>query len=344
MIFSLKEKKTAGGLRPPAVKRLDRSKRRAAVGGKEYRKSRNSYEHSGVPVCFDKTEQGRKTACRDGVRLGVFWYRPAGAGPFPPLYSAAAAPAQSRITRVHGEELAKRGYAYTLPVLPGDRRLGREWSPMSASLRMGRISSIGRLSFLGKIHRLLGLLLSGLHRLGHYRVLTDKVKSMLLSHYGTERFYLCLPERPFPARHPYGLGQGNAGRKIEADYLESCRFRPHKEVDEALWGGRLPWYRDWVTNTHRQDPYWNEGFWKFMADAPRKLQIPYALWKGGMTIIWAARCNPSKICLPKRRLTVNYWSAAGTMALVLCGRKEQNHLENNEVIQMLAWFEETLRQ
>ena len=116
-------------------------------------------------------------------------------------------------------------------------------------------------------------------------------------------------------------------------------------MDEALWGGRLPWYRDWVTNTHRQDPYWNEGFWKFMADAPRKLQIPVCIVEGWYDHHLGSAMQSFQNLSPK--------AAAHSKLLVGCWNhgfgpcaegKEQNHLENNEVIQMLAWFEETLRQ
>ena len=93
-------------------------------------KIRNSYEHSGVPVCFDKTEQGEeKTACRDGVRLRVFWYRPAGAGPFPTIVQRSCYPGAEPDYRVHGEELAKRGYAYLCQFCRGTGGSEGEWEP-----------------------------------------------------------------------------------------------------------------------------------------------------------------------------------------------------------------------
>ncbi len=310
-------------------------------------KIRNSYEHSGVPVCFDKTEQGEeKTACRDGVRLRVFWYRPAGAGPFPTIVQRSCYPGAEPDYRVHGEELAKRGYAYLCQFCRGTGGSEGEWEPNVREPEDGAdfihwtaelpwVKSIGYwgCSYLAST----GWAITG--------VLTDKVKSMLLSHYGTERFTSAYQNGLFRHDILTAWAMGNAGRKIEADYLESCRFRPHKEVDEALWGGRLPWYRDWVTNTHRQDPYWNEGFWKFMADAPRKLQIPVCIVEGWYDHHLGSAMQSFQNLSPK--------AAAHSKLLVGCWNhgfgpcaegKEQNHLENNEVIQMLAWFEETLRQ
>lgn len=50
--------------------------------------------------------------------------------------------------------------------------------------------------------------------------------------------------------------------------MESYRYRPQVEVDEALWGVRLPWYRDWITHTDANDPYWQQGFWGCCTTSP----------------------------------------------------------------------------
>ena len=71
-----------------------------------------------------------------------------------------------------------------------------------------------------------------------------------------------------------GWAMQNAGHPVTADYLESCRFRPHDKVDEALWDGTLDWYQDWIHATRRTDAYWQQGWWKLLADVPGKTKVP----------------------------------------------------------------------
>lgn len=79
---------------------------------------------------------------------------------------------------------------------------------------------------------------------------------MMLTVYGTDRFTSAYEKGLFRHDVLTGWAMANAGRPIDADYLESCRYRPHAEVDTALWGGRLPWYQDWIHAANREDPYW----------------------------------------------------------------------------------------
>lgn len=305
----------------------------------------NSYESSGVLAVHTGWDEGEEfVPCRDGVKLRVFWFRPEGPGPWPTIVQRSCYPHAHEAYRLHGRELAKRGYAYICQYCRGTGGSEGEWEPNvnepndgAAFIRwadaLDWVESIGYwgCSYLAST----GWAITG--------ELTPKVKSMLLSHYGTERFTSAYQSGLFRHDILTAWAMGNAGREIQADYLESCRYRPHVQVDEALWGGKLPWYRDWVTNTHREAPYWKEGFWKFMSDAPRKVKVPVCIVEGwydhhlGSAVQSFENLSPE--AAEHSRLVIGCWNHG----FMPCAEgKVQERLQNDEVHQVLDWFGETL--
>lgn len=305
----------------------------------------NSYQTSGVPAVYSQIEEEEtQVACRDGALLRVFWFRPAGAGPWPAIVQRSCYPMAHQAYLIHGRELAKRGYAYICQYCRGTGGSQGEWEPNVNEPDDGAdfirwvdsLSWVESIGYWGCSY----LASTGWAITGE---LPPKVKSMLLSHYGTERFTSAYQSGLFRHDILTAWAMGNAGREIKADYLESCRYRPHVEVDTALWGGPLPWYRDWVTNTHPDDPYWKEGFWKFMSDAPRKLTIPVCIVEGWYDHHLGSALQSFQNLSPQAgahsRLIVGCWNHG----FQPCAQgKLQEHLENDEAHQMLAWFGETL--
>ena len=305
----------------------------------------NSYESSGVAAVYSSWEEGEEfVPCRDGVKLRVFWIRPEGPGPWPTIVQRSCYPHAHEAYRVHELELAKRGYGYICQYCRGTGGSEGEWEPNVNEPNDGAdfirwvdgldwVESIGYwgCSYLAST----GWAITG--------ALTPKVRSMLLSHYGTERFTSAYQSGLFRHDILTAWAMGNAGREIQADYLESCRYRPHVQVDEALWGGKLPWYRDWVTNTHRDAPYWKDGFWKFMSDAPRKVKVPVCIVEGWYDHHLGSAVQTFENLSPKAaehsRLVIGCWNHG----FMPCAQgKVQEHLQNDEVHQVLDWFGETL--
>lgn len=305
----------------------------------------NSYESSGVAAVYSSWEEGEEfVPCRDGVKLRVFWIRPEGPGPWPTIVQRSCYPHAHEAYRVHELELAKRGYGYICQYCRGTGGSEGEWEPNVNEPNDGAdfirwvdgldwVESIGYwgCSYLAST----GWAITG--------ALTPKVRSMLLSHYGTERFTSAYQSGLFRHDILTAWAMGNAGREIQADYLESCRYRPHVQADEALWGGKLPWYRDWVTNTHRDAPYWKDGFWKFMSDAPRKVKVPVCIVEGwydhhlGSAVQSFENLSPE--AAEHSRLVIGCWNHG----FMPCAQgKVQEHLQNDEVHQVLDWFGETL--
>lgn len=305
----------------------------------------NSYESSGVPVRYTDVEEGGEwVPCKDGVKLKVFWFRPIGDGPWPAIVQRSCYPMAHEMYRVHGRELARRGYAYICQYCRGTGGSEGQWEPNVNEPSDGAdfirwaddLNWVESIGYWGCSY----LALTGW---AITRELPGKVKSMLLSHYGTERFASAYQSGLFRHDILTAWAMGNAGREIKADYLESCRYRPHVEVDKALWGGELPWYRDWVTNTHSGDPYWKEGFWKFMSDAPRKLKVPVCVVEGWYDHHLGSALQSFRNLSPEAaahsRLVIGCWNHG----FQPCAQgKVQEHLENDEVHQVLDWFGETL--
>ena len=51
-------------------------------------------------------------------------------------------------------------------------------------------------------------------------------------------------------------------------------------VDEDMWGGRLDWYRDWISHPKDADAYWDEGFWGLLKSIPSKVKVPMFIHEG----------------------------------------------------------------
>lgn len=306
---------------------------------------RQSYRSSGVPERQTDIESGETwVPCHDSINLRTFWYRPKGAGPFPVIVQRSCYPQGEDSYRTHGQELAKRGYGYICQFCRGTGGSEGMWEPNVNEADDGAdfIRWVNALSWVSDIGYWgcsylanTGWAITG--------VLPEKVRSMLLSHYGTERFTSAYQSGMFRHDILTAWAMGNAGRPIDADYQTSCLYRPHNRVDEALWGGALPWYREWVSNPHRSDPYWQKGYWGFLAGAPERLKVPVCIVEGWYDHHLGSAMETyhhlSSQAAAHSRLIIGCWNHGfGPCA----EGKVQKNLQNNEVHQMLDWFEETL--
>ena len=78
-----------------------------------------------------------------------------------------------------------------------------------------------------------------------------KVAAMFLEDYGTDRFVSAYEKGCFRHDILTAWSMENAEKPVNADYRESCRYLPQIEVDEALWGQRVPSYREYITSPSR---------------------------------------------------------------------------------------------
>ena len=281
----------------------------------------------------------------DGTRLYMMIYKPETCGSFPVLVQRSCYPGQMENYRIYGEELSRRGYGYVLQICRGTGKSEGVWEPNVNERKDGLelldwlneqewVESIG---YFGASY----LALTGW---AVADAVPEKVKGMMLTVYGTDRFNSAYEKRMFRHDVLTGWSMGNAGHPVLADYLESCRFRPHAKVDEELWGGRLSWYQDWIHAVKRSDRYWQQGWWKQLAEIPSKVKVPVYIvesWYdhhfGSAMNTWKALSEETKLY---SWLDIGCWNHMSSECIEW---GEQKNLENGDVKRLLEWFDLILK-
>ena len=217
----------------------------------------------------------------DGVPLRTVVYRPDISGAVPVVVSRTCYPELDGAQRVRGEEYSRRGIAFVYQYCRGTGGSGGVWEPNVNERADGKTSMdwicdqswVNSAGYLGCSYlALTGWVIAD--------ILPPKVKTMYLTHYGVFRHTSAYKDGLFRHDVLTSWTMGNAGFPIGADYLESCRYMPHIEVDEKLWGRRLDWYRQWITGADRNSAYWETGFWKMLRDIPGKVKVPIYMGEG----------------------------------------------------------------
>ena len=307
---------------------------------------RQSYANSGVETVTDEVSAEEIwIPMRDNVKLRAILYRPKAYEKLPLILQRTCYPHNDVFYRVTAEEFAKRGYAFLYEYCRGIGGSGGSWEPNVNDRQDGLdtlewlekqdwVDCIGYwgdsyLAFTGWVMA---------------DAVTPKVKSMCLGNYGTDRYTSAYEKRLFRHDVLTSWAMGNAGFEITADYLASCRFRPHVQVDEALWGKKLTWYRQWITNTKREDPYWKEGFWKDLKDIPSKVKIPVYIQEGwfdhhlgSALITWSDLSDEAK---EHSWLDIGPLNHFGQNSI---NSYQPKNLYRSKCPTALEWFEQTLK-
>lgn len=281
----------------------------------------------------------------DGSKLATYIRRPIGNGPFPTIAMRSCYPHQDPLLQLYAEEYSRRGFAFVWQYCRGTGRSEGEWVPNIHERPDGK----DFINWLAAQDWSAGIGYWG----NSYLALTgwaiadlvpDKVKTLYLTHYGTDRFtsaYQCGLMRQ-DVLTAWALG--NTGQNVKADYQDSLRFRPHIDVDEELWGIRLDWYRDWITSTSRSDEYWNSGFWHELQEIPARVHVPVYLGEGWYDHHLGSSFKTwEKMSLEAKQhsiLRIGPWNH-GFQTCVQ--DKPLEHAENSDIINAYHWFDQILR-
>lgn len=139
--------------------------------------------------------------------------------------------------------------------------------------------------------------------------LPGKVKGMYLSHYGVDRHISCFRAGLFREDIMSGWLIDNAeediirparvpGGAIGENYYDFYLYKPQVLADEAMLGQKLQYYRDWITHTDYNDPYWNTGVWADLKKASAAVNVPITIVAGQFdhheegTLLGYERLNP----------------------------------------------------
>lgn len=289
-------------------------------------------------------------AMRDGIRLRTMICRPEGDGPWPVLFVRTPYP-MADLFRAHGEAYAQRGFAYVVQFCRGTVGSEGIWKPNVNEPDDG-IDSVNWLAGQSWCRSI------GMHGVSYMALtgwiiadqLPDKVKTLYLCHYGVDRYRSAYKDGLFRHDILTGWAMGNAGRPVTddehfaADYLKACRHRPHITVDENLWGVKLDWYRDWITQTDEDSPYWQMGFWGKLKQIPEKIKVPVCIVAGWFdhhlegTVLGYEKLNPQTKKMS--RLIVGAWDHDFKPAIP---GHQNKHAALNINADMFHWFDTILQ-
>lgn len=315
------------------------------------RHTREDYDSLGIPVTEGEvTVEEMMLPMPDGVELKTYLFHMAqddlweGARSFPVILQRSPYFHAMDSYRLHGTELAKRGFVYIVQCCRGTGESEGAWEPNVNERQDGLCtvrwlaeqSWVKNIGYWGDSY----LALTGWCMAD---AVPEKVKGMYLGVYGTDRFTSAYCKGLFRHDVLTSWAMENAGRPVDADYMESCRFRPHDRVDEALWGGALPWYRNWIHATKEDDPYWQEGFWQLLRDIPKQVKIPLLIREGwydhhlGSALKSYETLNDAvrEACT----LQIGSWNHFSMNCLEW---SEPENLQNSEVKSMVEWFRQLL--
>lgn len=282
---------------------------------------------------------------RDSKRMRTVLYKPAGRTCFPVILRRTCYPQDEELIAIDGENFARRGYCFIYQFCRGTGGSEGDWLP-NVNEREDGIDTVNWIHSQPWCDGLgyWGLSYAALTGWAFADAVKGKVASMFLLHYGTDRFTSAYHKGLFHHDVLTGWSMQNAGWPITADYEESCRYMPHLEVDEALWGGKLPWYRDYITNEYLEDSYWQQGWWKQLREIPSQVEIPLYIVSGWYdhhhesTMKTWSRLNP--VAKEMSWLEIGGWNHG---LLPVLEDKQTDHLDNVEAAKALGWFDLTLK-
>lgn len=110
--------------------------------------------------------------------------------------------------------------------------------------------------------------------------LPSKVKTMAIAQAGIDRYRSIYEGGCF--RHDVYTAWAieNAGFSLEEYYPACCRYKPFFEMDEALLGKKLPWFREWLSHPDEEDAYWKDGVFGPLKEVAGKITVPVCLLGG----------------------------------------------------------------
>ncbi|MBQ6222955.1 MAG: CocE/NonD family hydrolase [Solobacterium sp.] len=296
------------------------------------------------PVIYEEgeiTQEERMLPADDNVRLYTVITKPKEKKAYPAIVQRSCYVNNIEIGKTTAIECAKRGFMYVFQMCRGTGDSEGTWEPNVND----RADGLALLRYLNAQEDVLNIGYQGASYLAYTGwimadAVPEKVKAMYLTVYGTDRHTSAYKDGLFRQDILTAWAMGNAGRKIEADYFESLAYRPQIQVDEALWGGKLPWYRDWITNTSRTDEYWKEGLWKQLREIPEKVCIPVFIAEGwydhhlGSALKGYTVLNES--AKTHSTLQIGPWNHSFMPAIY--GHPDQKNGFSRSIEDMFSWF------
>lgn len=274
-----------------------------------------------LPEVYDYTYSDTLVKGGSNFDLVTRIYLPKGAGPWPVVITRT--PYHNGITKgdniPEGQEFARKGIGYILQYCRGKGGSGGCYEPNIYEREDGLalVHWTARQTWCKNIG-LFGTSYTALTAWIIADSLPEKVKGMHVHHYGINRYLSAYKDGLFRQDILTGWAIDNASeikerplREADEPYYKEYRYMPQKEMDVDLFGVELPWYREWISCTDYDHPYWHKGVWGTLKEIPSSIQIPVTIVAGLFdhhlegTLAAYEQLNPS--IKPKSRLIIGPW-------------------------------------
>lgn len=241
------------------------------------------FSHSGGEIDETRVEM------RDGILLATRVYQPQGEGPWPTVLIRNPYVQMNSIVGSWCDRLVRYGYACVLQDVRGQGESEGEWEPATSEGRDGKdaLDWLAEQPFMdGHIGMIGPSYLAAVQWAAASDTLPPEVKTFVPSVFSANTYDTLYEDGMF--RHetftawaammatPGEMANPEAG----AQYQQAIRHRPHLEVDKRFFEGKLPWYREWISNPSPSDPLWHTVENQQLRKTPERLQIPILMIGG----------------------------------------------------------------
>lgn len=251
------------------------------------------YTHSAGP------ERSLMLPMRDAVELATEVFEPSGEGPWPTILIRNPYSLPGPLFRdMFCGRLIRYGYACVFQETRGQGASGGEWEPLvnerrdgvdtldwllAQDFHDGNLAMIGP-SYLAAVQWAIAADLPPEVKTFVPTVFTANMHDVLYQdgmfrHESFTAWSALMPRR--------GMQMDGSGE----NYQRAIRHRPHREVDERFFGGRLDWYRDWVSSPAPSAPLWHQADNVRMRAAPETLGIPILMVGGWYDVFFGPQLD-----------------------------------------------------
>lgn len=283
---------------------------------------------------------------QDGVPLHTIVFHPQNvSGPYATVVWRSCYYGSRDFLEAQAEEFSKRGFAAVIQWCRGIGQSAGEWAPYAYERQDG----LALMEWLQGQNwcKSIGLVgASYLALTGWYiaDAVPSKVKTMYLTVMGAENHTSIWQEGSFRQDVYTYWSMGNTGKKVDADYMTSARYRPQIRVDEDLWGCHLDWYRDEVGRPSRTDHFWTDSFWGEVQKVPPKMKIPVFIGEGWYDIHLgnALKTYENLSADSKAHTVVQIMPGDHSLTPVIFGQSQQEQAAIFQHEQQIRWFVDLL--
>lgn len=289
---------------------------------------------------------------RDEVSLVTKVYFPNGDGPWPAILIRYPYPSNEPIYYAAYSHFVEHGYVLIMQSARGTGESEGKWEPFFNE----RNDGIDTANWLVKQkwqNGNIGMFGSSYLSFCQWMILDSlpsEVKTLVIDCFGTERYEQIYMNGMFRHDIYTSWAYGNSGLNPKEHpgelYQKGIYMRPHIDADKELFGGEIPFYREYVSNVESSSEYWTNSPWATLKEIPSKIKVPMLLIDGWfdhhLDGLVKGYLNLSEDVKSKSRLIIGPWDHMGNSP----GELEY---PNNETIGFLKvkagleWFDYMLK-